>query len=108
MQDAYPATYYSMGTIKIPDAPQDLYVRGRIVNADGALYLTNMGGSINVTGELRAGTLKGLCHGGADDTRADHAHQQALQTGEIVGDHARAKRDIVAGFDLAVAPRETS
>ena len=59
-------------------------------------------------GELRAGTMKGLCHGGADDTRANHAHQQALQTGKIVGDHARAKRRIVAGFDLAVAPRETS
>ncbi|NDG42350.1 MAG: hypothetical protein EBY28_24100, partial [Betaproteobacteria bacterium] len=58
MQDAYPKAYYSLGTVQIPDAPQDLYVRGSLKNADGALYLTNMEGSINVTGELRAGTVK--------------------------------------------------
>ncbi|MFM7571206.1 MAG: hypothetical protein ACKO8O_21270, partial [Betaproteobacteria bacterium] len=58
-QDAYPKEWYNVGgTFKLPDAPQDLYVRGRISNASGALFLTNMEGSINVTGELRAASVK--------------------------------------------------
>jgi len=56
-QDAFPNDWYDVGSLQIPDAPQDLYVRGRISNADGALFLTNMEGSINVTGELRAATV---------------------------------------------------
>ena len=58
-QDAYPKEWYDVGgTFKIPDAPQDLYVRGRIVNASGSLFLTNLEGSINVTGEIRAASIK--------------------------------------------------
>ncbi|MBF0463169.1 MAG: PPC domain-containing protein, partial [Magnetococcales bacterium] len=57
MQDAYPKEYYDLG-VTIPDAPQDLYVRGKIDNADGDLYLTNLEGSINVTGEIRAKEIK--------------------------------------------------
>ena len=60
-QDAYAKEAYgingSLGAVRSPSGPQDLYVRGRIVNADGALYLTNMEGSINVTGEVRAGSV---------------------------------------------------
>ncbi|MFM1856240.1 MAG: hypothetical protein RLZ83_1549, partial [Pseudomonadota bacterium] len=59
LQDAYPADLYDLGgDFQLPDAPQDLYVRGRIENADGDLYLTNKEGSINVTGELRARSVK--------------------------------------------------
>ncbi|MEN9773450.1 MAG: hypothetical protein RL322_520, partial [Pseudomonadota bacterium] len=59
MQDAYPIELYNLGgDFQIPAAPQDLYVRGRIENADGDLYLTNKEGSINVTGEIRARSVK--------------------------------------------------
>jgi hypothetical protein len=60
-QDAFPTEAYgingSLGAITSPTGPQDLYVRGKISNADGALYLTNMEGSINVTGEIRAASV---------------------------------------------------
>ena len=60
-QDALPKEAYgvngSLGALSAPSGPQDLYVRGKIANADGALYLTNMEGSINVTGEIRAASV---------------------------------------------------
>ncbi|MGI9210888.1 MAG: hypothetical protein ACR2HF_00260, partial [Methylococcaceae bacterium] len=57
MQDAYPKEYYDAGGAAVPDVPQNLDVRGRLVNQDGALKLVNKEGSINVTGELRAASV---------------------------------------------------
>jgi hypothetical protein len=60
-QDAYPLTYYgnqgSLGTLKFPDAPQNLYVRGQIENDSGEVRLTNYDGSVSVTGTIRGARL---------------------------------------------------
>ncbi len=60
-QDAFPKEAYgvngSLGALNAPSGPQDLYVRGKISNADGTLNLTNREGSIHVTGEIRAGAV---------------------------------------------------
>jgi hypothetical protein len=104
LQDAYPADLYNLGgDFKLPDAPQDLYVRGRIENADGDLYLTNKEGSINVTGELRARSVKlsaagdfnlatdDWYHSGADPTQYlafntlfGHVTGKAFLSGKVV------------------------
>ncbi|MGN7612778.1 beta strand repeat-containing protein, partial [Magnetococcales bacterium HHB-1] len=57
VQDAYAASMYDVGDIKIPDSPQDMYILGSVVNSTGSLHLENKEGSINVSGEIRAESI---------------------------------------------------
>ena len=80
-QDAYATSVYgingSLGNLRSPSGPQDLYVRGKIVNADGVLNLTNMEGSINVTGEVRAGSVNISAAGDFNLSTEDWLHTGA-------------------------------
>ena len=63
VQDGYPSAAYDL---TIPPLPQDLYVRGKVVNEGGRLVLKNLDGSVTVTGELRAGTVDVAAKGNFD------------------------------------------
>ncbi|MBF0186114.1 MAG: hypothetical protein HQM06_17230, partial [Magnetococcales bacterium] len=54
VQDAYPNGVYDLA---VPSVPQDLYILGQVVNDSGALVLKNLDGNINVSGEVRAGSV---------------------------------------------------
>jgi len=44
---------YDLGGLTLPNLDQDMYVVGDVINEAGDIYLTNMEGSINVSGEIR-------------------------------------------------------
>ncbi|KAF0119393.1 MAG: Hemolysin-type calcium-binding protein [Rhodospirillaceae bacterium] len=58
IQDSLPASFYGLdGSVSAFSGPQDLYLAGSVVNENGSLIVKNVEGSVNVTGELRAGTV---------------------------------------------------
>ena len=52
--------------------------------------------------------VKGLRHRQPDRAEPDDADQQAVETGEVVGEHARAEGHVVAVADLGVGPGQAS
>ncbi|HND53524.1 MAG TPA: hypothetical protein PLV92_14040, partial [Pirellulaceae bacterium] len=59
VQDSLPATFYGLSDAVVAkfNGPQDMNLIGSVVNEDGSVVIRNTGGSIDVTGELRAGTV---------------------------------------------------
>ncbi|MBF0462627.1 MAG: hypothetical protein HQL87_14685, partial [Magnetococcales bacterium] len=54
VQAGYPSAAYDL---TVPSIPQDVYVIGNVVNQSGALILKNLDGSINVSGQILAGSI---------------------------------------------------
>ena len=90
----------------------DVGLRQEVVERHGAgaelLRAEAIAGGRIVVADRAAHAMERLRHRAADGAETDHADQEAIEAGEIVGQHAGAECGVAALLDLGIGPGEAA